>query len=488
MPVFVGKKPERVEDSGEKILQRLTSSLRSDGDFPVRAKVVTELRMLANNPNTKIDQIADIILREPSLGTRVLHLVNSTFYSRPQPIVTVTQAVMQLGMKALSDLCAGLVLMQKFVPAAQRGGIFADAVKKTIATSLLSNRFAARFEEEGIAEKGYLAGTFYNLGHLLLAFYFPQVYEAAAKRAHARNQDIAKSLNELLGITSAQLAMSIVDALKIPQYYRTVLQLSHTPPAEREGEPSELALAQAVSVAGVLAEAVVSGKSQKHLEQTIEALEKDGAVKREAAIEVLGELPTHFKQHIQLIELGFLELPGYLEHFGETAFKEGVPGRAAEGEDNGFSRYISELKLAIENREPISSLTALAMEAMLFGLKYQRVVLLYADSERTSLTGRMTVGEPLAVDVRSIHHKLDSRSDLLDVKAYYSGACELFGEPVFEDGWPFAAIPVGVKARAKGVIYGDRVERTGAPPLDESSQAALAVLVDLLDQGVAAWE
>ena len=83
------------------IVQKLKQALRSDGDFPVRARVITELRILSSKPNTSINTIADMILKEPALGTRVLHLVNSAFYQRNRPITTISQAVMHIGMRAL---------------------------------------------------------------------------------------------------------------------------------------------------------------------------------------------------------------------------------------------------------------------------------------------------------------------------------------------------------------------------------------------------
>jgi HD-like signal output (HDOD) protein len=208
----------REGDSPNEVLDKLGAALRKDGDFPVRAKVVTELRMLVNNPKTTVGQITEVILREPSLGTRVLSLVNSAFYQGTQPIMTITQAVTRLGMQPLSELCAGFILMQKFVPAAKRGGIFSESLKKSIIMSLVTSYLVREHDEGGAKERGYLAGTFLNLGQLLLAYYFPQVYEAAGRRAKNLKHDVTQSLTEILGVSPSQLSLSIVDALQIPDF------------------------------------------------------------------------------------------------------------------------------------------------------------------------------------------------------------------------------------------------------------------------------
>ena len=128
----------------DELIQRLRSALAKDGDFPASAKVVSELRQLTNDPKTTASQITEVILREPSLGTRVLHLVNSSFYRRAKAIMTVSQAVVQIGMRPLAEMCAGLVLLQKFVPTARQGGSFANCLRKTVLTSLLTSSISTQ--------------------------------------------------------------------------------------------------------------------------------------------------------------------------------------------------------------------------------------------------------------------------------------------------------------------------------------------------------
>lgn len=194
---------KRYEQSAEELLNKLRRALQRDGDFPASAKVVNELKVLASQPKTTANQITEIILREPSLGTRVLHVVNSSFYRRSKPIMTVSQAVVQIGMRPLAELCAGLVLLQKFVPTARSGGPFATCLKKTIITALVTSELETNETKKTSKneEEGFLCGSFAELGVLLLAYYFPQIYESALKRAEAKKVTFAESLQQLTGIT-----------------------------------------------------------------------------------------------------------------------------------------------------------------------------------------------------------------------------------------------------------------------------------------------
>lgn len=470
-----------------KIIERLQAALRKDGDFPVRARVVAELRELAAKPRTPIEQISELILREPTLGTRVLHLVNSAFYRRPQPITTITQAVTALGMKALSEMCAGMVLMQKFIPAAKKGGVFADSVRRTIITSLLSNRIASYVKLDGLAEQGYLAGTFFSLGQMLLAYYFPQVYETAAKRAHARGKEVSKSIAELMGATAEEVTLSIVDALAIPDYYRDVMALAHKPLEQRRGDGSKVALSVAVSSAAQFAEAIVHG-NELQLEQVLNSLVAKKLLPKEKFQQALCELPDLFKEHCKMVELDMLTLPDFILNYKDVVSGKIVPPPPPTYEENSFPRYVAEIKAATEGKEPLSVITTLALEALVYGLGFERALLLYADSEHERLNGRLSLGKPTPVGVKSIERVCEDFPDSVDIKCFESGLPQYLGDGLFEDGWPYVCVPIGVKDYCKGVIYADIVTKSDTKPIGENEQAALSVLTDLLDAGVKAWE
>lgn len=468
------------------ILEKLKTALKTDGDFPVRAKVVNDLRNLVNNPNTSVEQITEVVLREPSLGTRVLHMVNSAFYQRAQPITTISGAVMQVGMRALSDLCAGLVLLQRFVPAAKKGGFFADNLKRSILTALLTSTIIKKKGDAGAAEQGYLAGTFHNMGYLLLAFYFPQVYEAAGKRALTRKHDINQSITEILGIKPLELSLAIFDALQIPQVYREVLVEAHAPFEQRQKDAPNGLLSHSLAIGAKLAELIINSRTKQDLDAGLVDLAGHSGYPLQELRGVLNTLPELFAQHCQLVELEFLTLPDFLVTVDNAEQKSLEPSSAKDSVSAGFGRYAEEMKQAIKDGEPVSSLITSAMEALVYALKYDRVLLLLLDPEHVELHGRMALGKSFHSDPKAIRRNIIQALKLNapDAAALNQGTPQIFGDPLFDDGWPFAAIPIGSAERKRGVIYADRLNASdpNAQPLDNKAQAALTILADLLDQ------
>lgn len=476
-----------INEAPDKILRKLQNALRADGDFPVRARVIAELREKANNSYTPVHQITDIILREPSLGTRVLHLVNSAFYHRSRPIMTITQAVIQVGMHSLTELCAGMILMQRFVPVAKRGGIFADNLKRSILAALVASHLTRFREEDGMGERGYLASTFYNLGHLLLAYYFPQVYEAAAKRAQTRSHAVAQSVTEILGIDPLELNLLIVDALEIPQYYRDILIEAYQPFADRSKSGPNSTLADTIATADRVACAVLNNESITQLNVALKELSQVSIYKLSQLTEIVEQLPEHFREHCSFVEMDFLSLPEYVKDYGQEEEEETGDTTTSELEDSKsqLAHYIEEIRQEIYNRQPISSVITAVMETLVFGIGYEQVILLLVDSGRKALHGKMSLGNEGIADPKQIRRDLDrSLIDRApDITAYFRAAICTTGEPLQTNAPHFAAIPIGVGRGPVGILY---AQSSQSPFPDQGVDVGhnLAIFAELLDQAL----
>jgi hypothetical protein len=481
-----------VSKATETILSKLEAALNADGDFPVRARVVSDLRRLVNDPNTPVEKIVETILSEPSLGTRILHLVNSVCYKRSQPVITVSQAVIQLGMRALCELCSGFVLMQRFSPAAQKGGVFADNLKKCILCPALTSSLVLEHGKADEAEQGYLAGTFFSIGPLLLAFYFPQIFETAEKRAQARKQTITQSVTESIGIPPVGLSLGVVDALAIPQFYRDLLVAAYSrfvqDDSQLQGQDYR-SMANMLATSARIADAIIDTRTVADLSKQLDEISNISGLSKSQINLVLKQMPESFKQHCKMIEMAFLTLP---EHFIQYLDNDGKVNVAAAVDESSvgddFSFYLDEIRQAIANRETMSSIITTAMEALAFGQRFDRVLLLYMDDSETTLVGKMALGESFGSDPKSIQRDLDflDYETAPDIRAMVDGSVEVFGDPLFPNGWPFAVIPVGNPENVVGVIYADMINNNAqnAKPLDSGVKVALNLLAELLEQAV----
>ena len=494
----------KLDQASQSILEKLTGALQADGDFPVRAKVVEELREMVNDPDASVERITEVILREPSLGTRVLHLVNSAYSQRDSGIMTITQAVIQIGTRNLIDLCAGLVLMQKFVPATERGGIFADSLKKTLLTSLITSTLVEGEDDETLTEQGYLAGNLYSLSYLLLAFYFPQVYEVARRRASSRGYSIEQSITEVLGLDRKALSIAIVESLRVPKFYKEVIE-----DAENLENKDVSVIAQALYAADKLADSIIYGTSSSDIEDTINKLLEHTLFDEEELLNTAYTIPEMFEDHCESIDLTFLSLPEFAIEYlvksedlevEDEEEEEEIEEEEEENDEldrtkelsqeeitaffNNLPPYMTEVTEVIEAKEGVSSIITSIMETLAFGLGFERVVLLMADSSNSALVGKMALGKNVDFDPKKIIRPIyDAKiTNSADIQAFRSKQLVYKGESALNDSESCIAIPIGQKKASIGVIYADFTDNQIPSGLDKQLEKTLQVLLRALDQ------
>lgn len=477
--------------TAEQFVEKLRQALRRNGDFPASAKVVTELRELVSKPKTTANQITEIILREPSLGTRVLHLVNSSFYRRAKPIMTVSQAVVQVGMRPLAELCAGLVLLQKFIPAARKGGAFADCLKQTITTALLTSSICSVDNDKGKQQKGetgYLAGTFYELGSLLLAYYFPNIYESALQRAKQKDQPLAQSIQELTGLSPVRLSLEVIDALGLPEFYKDVVQSAgddETLASMNLTRDQSSLMARALYVSHEISTELSQEGDKQDLAERIEALAKRSGIPAKDIGSVLTALPERFQDHCSSLDLHLPSLPTYITSMNPTAGAGTAPETQIFTIDAEFESFVDEIRQAVENRESTASIVTSVMETFAWSLGFDRVLLMLVTKGKRTLAGRMLLGDFPGFDPKTFERPVENTSQpyAVDTQALREGRPIFTGDPVFDEGWPCVAVPIGFGKRTIGILYADR-SSPDAKELTGQEQAAIGVLAELLDRSI----
>jgi HD-like signal output (HDOD) protein len=478
--------------SGDDILVRLKNALKTDGDFPASAKIVNKLKEMTNDPRTTAQQLTEVILYEPALSTRILHLVNSSFYRRAKPIMTISQAVVAVGMKSIAELCAGLVLLQRFIPLARKGGAFADGFKKAMVTSLLSSSFSAEIGGKGEGrgnEIGYISGFFLEIGPLLLAYYFPKVYESAVSRAKLKNISIEESIQQLTGYSPQTMSIEVIQALGLPAFYIEVIKSTsdHTRLAQqsiRSLDEEKIVIAGRSVGAGNTLSTAIQSEDPQEFSNALNKIQNNFGISTESATAVISGLDQVFRDHCSITEIELPELPNFIKTITPV---DAIPvSESGEGSDssmsgNRFQGYIEEIKLSVQNREPAASILTSLMEAMKFGLEFDRVMLLLFDSSKRTIASRMALGVD-GFRPGGISKPVDSRLSTPESIALRDGKLVYQGDPLLENGWPFVFIPVGNLKKGLGIIYADRKDQ--ANELSEKEKANLSIILDLVDRAV----
>lgn len=144
----------------------LLKSLESGYSLPPLSVVALKLVELASDDTCSVNDLADLIKKDPSLAVRLLKLANSAFFQSPQPIATLKQAVVKIGLQRLRIMALSLSLRDSF-PMGRVGPLDYEKFWRTsLYRALLAKSLAERLKTCN-PEEAFVAGLILDIGLLI---------------------------------------------------------------------------------------------------------------------------------------------------------------------------------------------------------------------------------------------------------------------------------------------------------------------------------
>ncbi len=214
-------------ETTEHRLEALVAAMGAKGDLPAAARVIQRLHEVVRKENCNALDVARIILADPGLSSKVLRVVNSSFYRpRGEPVSTITRAVILLGFAAIRDLTTGVVLLDQIARASGGRVAIQDLLQRCLLCGSVARALSTAVGYPN-PEEAYLLGLFANWGELCLAAYYPDQYERAVALARDPKTSRERALGEVFGVASADLATTMLARWSFPPSYAEYFGATH---------------------------------------------------------------------------------------------------------------------------------------------------------------------------------------------------------------------------------------------------------------------
>ena len=168
----------------------LQNILKSD-ELPTLPTVASQLINLTAREDATLADIGELVSRDISLSAKILKVSNSAFYSFPQQIGSIKQAVSILGMNAVRSLVLSFSFLTMKAGKVKSRFDFEKFWEKSL-TSAVTARLILEKVKGADIEEVFVSALLQNLGELILARSFPEEYE---KVLRAVEDDAARYLN-----------------------------------------------------------------------------------------------------------------------------------------------------------------------------------------------------------------------------------------------------------------------------------------------------
>ncbi len=185
-------------------------------------------------PEPDLKALADTLLRDSILSLTLIKYANSPIHRRSAPVDNVPMAIRVLGLRNIRSAIV-MAMMRPLVSG--RDPVTRAIWQHCVEISFLCKRLATISRHHEIADEIAFLGLSHDIGMLVLAHNFPDIYSAIIE-VSARDQINANRLEEThLGIQHDDLVAHILKDFRLPEAHITLLSAYHGSFCSLEGDP-----------------------------------------------------------------------------------------------------------------------------------------------------------------------------------------------------------------------------------------------------------
>lgn len=268
--------------------------------FATLPGVALKIMDLTEDPKSSVGDINKIIRTDPALSTRILKIVNSSFYGLPRQIGSIDHAVLLLGLNAVKNIAIAASLNKVFrskrnSPNFDVRDLWTHSV--AVATGAHGLAVQAGFS---LPDEAFLAGLIHDVGIMVEIQACRQKFDEMIEiLSDEQSLTFRQAEEQVLGATHESFGAAICRKWKFPMKLEYVVGFHHRP---LELPAADRTLPAIVHVADILAARIGIGYTRTVETEAVDPQVISSLNLSESDIEAVAEtLPDAIRESQQLL-------------------------------------------------------------------------------------------------------------------------------------------------------------------------------------------
>jgi len=228
--------------------ERVATVLREIKALPTLPDVAVKLLQLGEKPTTSAADLAKQVERDVALATRVLRLVNSSFFGVRREVTSIQHAVLILGLVHLRSVVLSGAVAEMFDRKGSVGTFSrAEFWKHSLAVAAASRAIAARVKVVD-PEIAFTAGLIHDMGKVVVDRYLHPEFVRVVELLEEPEMTMCIAENSVLGVSHAEIGHHLAIYWHLPDILLEAVGYHHRP----QDAPEYAAVAALVATADAL--------------------------------------------------------------------------------------------------------------------------------------------------------------------------------------------------------------------------------------------
>ncbi len=192
---------------------------------PSLPEVVTHVVRLVNDPNSDARQVNQIMMKDAAMSAKMLRMVNSVYYSLPEPVNDLEQAIVILGFKTIRSIALSVTVLSLFQQ--QNANFNMKAFWAHSAVSACLCRLIAGKSRICDPELGFTIGLLKDIGKVILAENAAEETRTIIAVAREYRMSFTKACREVLDTDDAEIGGWLAERWELDTQLTTVVKSQH---------------------------------------------------------------------------------------------------------------------------------------------------------------------------------------------------------------------------------------------------------------------
>ncbi len=240
-------------------MSQLLDKLREANALPSPPGVALEIIRLNQRDDIDIDELAEVVTRDPAIVAKLLRMANSSAFGRPGQVSDIRQAVMTLGLRSVNLLALSFSLAS-YDQGESNDRFDYSHYWTSSGVMTTSSHILARTHLPQFADEAFLSSILCDFGQLILAEVVADKYRRVLKKVAKSDQPLHEIEDELLGSNHAELGGELLEEWGLPPLICGAIKLHHDPESDESADPDAKSLARILHISSRVADLYTGGE------------------------------------------------------------------------------------------------------------------------------------------------------------------------------------------------------------------------------------
>ena len=218
---------------------------------------LTQILNMVGKDDFSLDDLSEVILKDPGLTSKILKMANSAFYRQRSQISTVKQAVVMLGMMQVKCLALSASVFQTEKLEEDYNLDMKELFSHFISVAIGCNMVAEILDIKA-GEEVFVAGLLHDIGMVYFIHHFPDDYKEVINRLE-EYPSLIEAERSILGIDHAAIGAMLADKWNFPKLLCDSIAKHHDLPSHVD----EITAVEIVQLSELISKSALDNRPQQ---------------------------------------------------------------------------------------------------------------------------------------------------------------------------------------------------------------------------------